>query len=1001
MVIWGACWGAFIGWIMGKLSASYGFFHDVYWVFGAIFGSIAGLTLRIAVRTQIKKLQLQSSASIAKADSLINQVNTQLLPTPPTIDQPVETSIGEFLQEEESVPVTETAIAAELASKISPTISLEATQTPTKTNNASPNKPAFIEPNFLEKAISKAIAWLFGGNTVVRLGIVVLFIGLVFLAKYAADNAMFPIEFRLAIVGLVGIALLVIGFKVRDKKMEYGMSLQGAGVAVMYLTIFASYRLYQLMPAGMAFALMGAVCALSALIAVLQNSRSLAVIGFAGGFLAPVLTSTGQGSHIALFSYYAMLNIAIVFIAGLSFKQQKSWRLLNIVGFFATFGVATAWGVLKYIPQNYATTQPFLILFFVLFTVTAILHARAQATQIKSMVDGTLVFGTPLVVFGLQVGLVQPFEYGAAYSALAMASFYIVLAWGLLKASNKQSPKKYALLIESFLVLGVGFMTLAVPLAFDASWTAATWAIEGASMCWLGHRQHRWFNRAAGLLLQGLAAISFFSTSIDSQVMSDHYARYPFANASFIGALLLSLSAIAIAWWAFKNSLNSQNNTEHLSSSSLNTTPWESALIGFEKAISAPLYLVGFFWWFVAFNAEIQREIYVSGGNVYGSYLQSAIPSALHANLTMLLFVVSAFLSLTLGLKRNWPVATWPARYTMPVMLIVILFNMVQGIDVVHAYSWIIWPVCLYLHFNMLKKIDEHANELKPKNQWFTLVHTLGAWLVVIMLANLLMYLIRIGSLGNTAWATVAIMISATFVLLGLTFWTRSNAANQWPLKPFMAAYLWRAALPMAALVYVGAIAVAIGSSGNTKPLPYIPLLNPVEITIALALAGLVLWILRLKTSGFALPAWVTSNKPKLLLMVAIFIAINTVWLRIVHHFLGVVWDASALFNSDIVQMGYAILWTLMALGLMLMANKKRLLSDSDQLSAFPSRQLWLVGAALLGLTLVKLMLIDLSHVHGVARIVTFIGVGVLMLVVGYFAPLPAKSTPEHHVEKV
>ncbi len=980
MVIWGAFWGAFIGWIMGEVSSSYGFFHDVYWLFGAIVGSIAGVTLRSAVRTQIKKLQQQTSINNSVAKGIDNQADEV------TSSIPQDASIGEFLQKDPA-EIIDATTALEVQPPISSASNVDATQAQTIATSTTPNKPAFIEPNFLEKGINKAIAWLFGGNTVVRLGIVILFIGLVFLAKYAADNAMFPIEFRLAMVGLAGIALLIVGFRVRDKKLEYGMSLQGAGVAVMYLTIFASYRLYQLMPAGMAFVLMGAVCALSALIAVLQNSRTLAVIGFAGGFLVPVLTSTGQGSHVALFSYYAMLNIAIMLIAGFHSRQSRvqgsSWRVLNIVGFVATFGVTTAWGVLKYTPQNYVTTQPFLISFFILFTITAIFYARIQATQLKNMVDGTLVFGTPLVAFGLQIGLVQPFEYGAAYSALAMASFYILLAWALLKATDK----KYSLLIESFLVIGVGFMTLAVPLAFDASWTAVTWAIEGASMCWLGHRQHRWFSRAAGLLLQALAALSYLNTSIDSHVMSFHYARYPLANASFIGALLLSLSAIAIAWWAYKN--NQNLNASPL----INLSKWETAFIGFEKSIAAPLYLVGFVWWLVAFNFEIQREIYANVVNINGSYLQPAIPRALHANLTMLLFVVSAFLSLTLGLKRSWNVATWPARYTMPIMILISLFNMFDGTDILSAYSWLIWPLCLTMHFTMLQKIDGHADAVQPSGGWFTLIHTFGAWLVVLMLANLLMYLIRIGNLGHTAWATVAMMVSATFVLLGLTLWTRSKAVNHWPLKPFMAAYLWRAALPMAAIVYVGAIAIAIGSSGNTQPLPYIPLINPVEITIALALAGLLLWILRLKTSGIALPDWVTSNKPKMLLIIAIFIAINTVWLRIVHYFLGVTWDVNALFNSDIVQMGYAILWTLIALGVMLMANKKRL--------ANYARQLWLLGAALLGLTLVKLMFIDLSHVHGVERIVTFIGVGVLMLVVGYFAPLPAKASPsiEHALE--
>ena len=110
------------------------------------------------------------------------------------------------------------------------------------------------------------------------------------------------------------------------------------------------------------------------------------------------------------------------------------------------------------------------------------------------------------------------------------------------------------------------------------------------------------------------------------------------------------------------------------------------------------------------------------------------------------------------------------------------------------------------------------------------------------------------------------------------------------------------------------------------------------------------------------------------------FVAINTVWLRVAHHFFGVAWDASVLFGSFVVQTGYAILWTSLALVLMVIAGRRK------------QRSPWLTGAILLGGVVVKLVLIDLSNAGGAERIVAFIAVGVLMLVVGYFAPLPPKA---------
>jgi len=101
------------------------------------------------------------------------------------------------------------------------------------------------------------------------------------------------------------------------------------------------------------------------------------------------------------------------------------------------------------------------------------------------------------------------------------------------------------------------------------------------------------------------------------------------------------------------------------------------------------------------------------------------------------------------------------------------------------------------------------------------------------------------------------------------------------------------------------------------------------------------------------------------------------VWLRVAHHFFAVPWDAGRLFSSFLVQAGYSILWTVLALGLMGGAHRRGL------------RNAWMLGAVLLGVTVLKLFVIDLSNRGGSERIFVFIAVGVLMLVVGYFAPLP------------
>jgi len=82
--------------------------------------------------------------------------------------------------------------------------------------------------------------WITGGNTVVRVGVIVLFFGVAFLLKYAAEHTNVPIEFRLAGVALGAIALLVTGIWLRRRREAYGLSLEGGAIGILYLVVFAA-----------------------------------------------------------------------------------------------------------------------------------------------------------------------------------------------------------------------------------------------------------------------------------------------------------------------------------------------------------------------------------------------------------------------------------------------------------------------------------------------------------------------------------------------------------------------------------------------------------------------------------------------------------------------------------------------------------------------------------------------------------------------------------------
>ncbi|MDD2337262.1 MAG: DUF2339 domain-containing protein, partial [Geobacteraceae bacterium] len=307
------------------------------------------------------------------------------------------------------------------------------------------------QPSLLQAFLAPIQDFLTGGSLLVKTGIIILFVGVSFLVKYAAEHSLLPIELRLSGAALAGIVLISLGWRLRIHRTAYAHALQGGGIGILYLTTFAALRLYALIPPAFAFSVLVAIAALSAILAVLQDSRSLAVLGASGGFLAPVLASTGTGSHVALFSYYALLNLGIAGIAWF-----RAWRVLNLIGFAFTFIIATTWGWKYYRPEFFATTEPFLVLFFLIYTFIAVLFALRQPPELKGYLDGTLVFGTPIVAFALQALLVESYHFGLAWSALGLGLFYLPLAWLLFL----KRPVFMRTLTEAFFAFGIIFATM-------------------------------------------------------------------------------------------------------------------------------------------------------------------------------------------------------------------------------------------------------------------------------------------------------------------------------------------------------------------------------------------------------------------------------------------------------------------------------------------------------------------------------------------------------------
>ncbi len=367
-----------------------------------------------------------------------------------------------------------------------------------------------------------------GGNPVLKIGIVVLFFGVAFLLKYAAQRDLVPLEYRLIGVALAGLALLAAGWRLRQRTLGYGLILQGGGIGILYLVVYAAARLYHFLPFALSLAVMIVLVVLAGFLAVLQEAKVTGRRRHCRRFSRPGADVDGRRQPCPALFLLRPLNLGILGIAWF-----KSWRELNLLGFVFTFAIATVWGYNAYRPENFSTSEPFLVFFFLLYIAISVLFAHRQPINLKGYIDGPLVFGLPLVVSALQYSLVRDQRYGMAISALVLGLFYALLATLLWR----RLAEGMRMLIEAFLALAMAFGSLTIPLAFDGQWTSATWALEGAAMVWVGARQHRPWARLFALLLQVGAAVFFLDG-----------VWYPFGAPAFFnryfffGCLCISLA---------------------------------------------------------------------------------------------------------------------------------------------------------------------------------------------------------------------------------------------------------------------------------------------------------------------------------------------------------------------------------------------------------------------------------------------------------------------------
>ncbi len=385
-----------------------------------------------------------------------------------------------------------------------------------------------------------------GSHWLNRIGITALLIGVAYFLKLAFDNDWIGASGRVAIGLVAGIALVLWSERFYGKGYKaFSHSLTAAGAGILYLSLWAAFQLYKLVPNPVAFFAMMAVTAFTGLLALRRDAEMIAAVALVGGFSTPILLSTGQNRPIALFTYVLLLDVATAVLVAM-----RPWGRLLLGSFFGTMTLYLGWAN-RFGLRNEDRTIAFVFstLFFLVFAIIPLLKPiqRDWATSLRA--HGLPRSLLALALLNAGVYFVQVYQLTddvraaddvRAFVAAGLGAFYIALA-SLLRRTDGESgvmDLPHAQLNPWLhLAIGLGFLTIAIPLKLHSHWITIGWLLEAAAILYVAHRAGSRFLRNAAIC--GLALGVFRLLLVD-----DFYSQHLLFNARF-ATYLVALAVMA------------------------------------------------------------------------------------------------------------------------------------------------------------------------------------------------------------------------------------------------------------------------------------------------------------------------------------------------------------------------------------------------------------------------------------------------------------------------
>jgi uncharacterized membrane protein len=377
-----------------------------------------------------------------------------------------------------------------------------------------------------------------------RVGVVAVLVAVSYFLKLAFDNGWVGPGLRVLIGLSAGLGLCWWSERFRrPSSLAFSYSLKAVGVGVLYLSLWASFQLYHLLPGAIAFLAMVLVTAGTAGLAIAQDAELLAALALLGGLLTPILCGTHENHQAALFLYLLLLSAGAFVL-----QRVKPWPRILLGAFTGSFLLGTAWFNSYYSDDQFGESLLFFTLLFALFAVAPLYamleperdRPTRQTGLLVALLNAAAYFAA--IYSQLEVTGVAVQSRASAY-AFGLAFVYVALALALERRIS-ELPGVERLLPVAHYGLAVSFLTIGIALRLHQHWITLAWLAEGALLFWAGASTERpriklFAGVVVALGLLRLLLLDLDQWRVQPTIFNPRLATFAFAIAALLWMIYL------------------------------------------------------------------------------------------------------------------------------------------------------------------------------------------------------------------------------------------------------------------------------------------------------------------------------------------------------------------------------------------------------------------------------------------------------------------------------